>query len=157
SGSDGPNSPDDALGLYLRQMGAIPLLNREQELILARRLEWTRQRYRHAALWSWETLAQVVDSFERIQAGTLAVDPTIAVVSSLGLTRENILARMPHNIRTLRHLVETAVADFKVFLRAGTPAARARWRHNLWRKLRKATTLAEELSPRTELLEVWTH
>jgi RNA polymerase primary sigma factor len=157
SASDGSNSPDDALGLYLRQMGAIPLLNREQELTLARRLEWTRQRYRHAALWSWETLAQVVETFERIQAGTLAVDPTIDVVSSLGLTRENILARLPHNIRTLRHLVETAAADFRVLLRAGTPAARSRWRHNLWRKLRKAGVLAEELSPRTELLELWTH
>src|SRR5579862_8871866 len=30
---------DDSLGLYLRQMGAIPLLNRKQELLLARRLE----------------------------------------------------------------------------------------------------------------------
>src|SRR2546425_11885920 len=36
---DNANSPDDALGLYLRQMGAIPLLNREQELKLARHLE----------------------------------------------------------------------------------------------------------------------
>jgi RNA polymerase primary sigma factor len=157
SASDGPNSPDDALGLYLRQMGAIPLLNREQELMLARRLEFMRQRYRHAALWSWETLTQVVETFERIQAGTLAVDPTIDVVSSLGLTRENILARLPYNIRTLRHLVEAAAADFRMFLRAGTPTAQARWKHNLWRKLRKAAILAEELSPRTELLEVWTH
>src|SRR6516165_825296 len=31
--------PDDALGLYLRQMGAIPLLNRQEELTLARELE----------------------------------------------------------------------------------------------------------------------
>jgi len=31
---------DDALGLYLRQMGAIPLLNRQQELALAQRLDW---------------------------------------------------------------------------------------------------------------------
>jgi len=35
---DTGNAPDDALGLYLRQMGAIPLLNRDQELTLARRL-----------------------------------------------------------------------------------------------------------------------
>src|ERR1017187_8273179 len=35
--SEGEDShgADDALGLYLRQMGAIPLLNREQELALA--------------------------------------------------------------------------------------------------------------------------
>jgi RNA polymerase primary sigma factor len=154
---DGSNSTDDALGLYLRQMGAIPLLNREQELTLARRLEWTRNRFRHAAMWSWEILSLVVDTFDRIQAGTLAVDPTIDVVSSLGLTRENILARMPYNIRTMRHLVEAAGADFRVLLRATTTSGRSRWRHTLWRKLRKTTKLAEELSPRTELVELWAH
>ena len=36
------HAPDDALGLYLRQMGAIPLLNRDQELALAERLELRR-------------------------------------------------------------------------------------------------------------------
>jgi RNA polymerase primary sigma factor len=157
AGDEGPNSPDDALGLYLRQMGAIPLLNREQELTLARRLELARKRYRHAALCSWEILARVVETFERIQAGTLAVDPSIDVVSSLGLTRENILARLPHNLRTLHKLLEAAAADFRVLLRAGTQAAQLRWRHSLWRRLRKAGTLAVELSPRTELLELWTN
>src|SRR5687768_8978150 len=39
------HAPDDALGLYLRQMGAIPLLNREQELALAMQLEMRRRRY----------------------------------------------------------------------------------------------------------------
>ena len=37
--TEGGQAPDDALGLYLRQMGAIPLLSREQELALARKLE----------------------------------------------------------------------------------------------------------------------
>src|ERR1700730_7355579 len=40
-----PHAPDDALGLYLRQMGAIPLLSRDQELSLAKRLEISRSRY----------------------------------------------------------------------------------------------------------------
>ena len=43
---------DDALGLYLRQIGAIPLLNRAQELALAKRLENKRDRFRRAALMS---------------------------------------------------------------------------------------------------------
>ena len=37
------HAPDDALGLYLRQMGAIPLLSRDQELALAERLELKRR------------------------------------------------------------------------------------------------------------------
>ena len=43
------NGPDDALGLYLRQMGAIPLLTRDKELSLAQRLEHHRDRFRAAA------------------------------------------------------------------------------------------------------------
>src|SRR5438093_1180676 len=55
------SGPDDSLGLYLRQMGSIPLLNRNQELILARRLERARKRYRCAALWNWHVIGRVVD------------------------------------------------------------------------------------------------
>src|SRR5215207_3565063 len=36
---DFASGPDDALGLYLRQMGAIPLLTRDKEELLAKRLE----------------------------------------------------------------------------------------------------------------------
>src|SRR5262245_23262265 len=51
--TDEDSGPDDALGLYLRQMGAIPLLSRKEELTLAQKLERQRQRYRHAALYNW--------------------------------------------------------------------------------------------------------
>jgi RNA polymerase primary sigma factor len=158
--SEGPDldegqSPDDALGLYLRQMGAIPLLNREQELSLARRLETARRRYRRAAFFSWLILRRVVDTFERVQAGKLPLDPTIDVITSLCRSRDQILARMPHNLPTLRHLLETSNAAFRVYFRTSSPAGRHRLRLGLWRQLRKAAVLVEELSPRTELLEQW--
>jgi RNA polymerase primary sigma factor len=150
------HAADDALGLYLRQMGAIPLLNREQELTLARRLETVRRRYRHAALMNWRTLERVIDTFERIQAGQLALDPRIDVVKTLDRSREQIIARMPYNLRTLRHLFKAATADFQALLRASTLGAQRRLRRDLWRRLRKAVTLAEELSPRIEDLDLWT-
>src|SRR5262245_23241318 len=155
SETEGSHSLDDALGLYLRQMGAIPLLTREQELNLARRLDRMRSRYRHAALCSWKLLAQVAETFERIRAGQLALDPMIDVINSVGLSREEILSRLPYNLRTLRKLLKVAADDFRVLLRTGTTAARARLRRSLWRHLRKAVHLAEELSPRMELLERW--
>jgi RNA polymerase primary sigma factor len=154
--ADDHNSPDDALGLYLRQMGAIPLLTREQELALARRLENARGRYRKAALFSWLVLGRVVETFDRVRAGKLPLDPTIDVVTSLDLSRDQILARMPHHLPTLHHLLQTAAADYRAFLRTTSPATRHRLRHGLWRLLRKARVLTEELSPRTELLEQWT-
>jgi RNA polymerase primary sigma factor len=149
------HAADDSLGLYLRQMGAIPLLNREQELTLARRLEWHRSRYRRAALCNWYAIGRVVATFERVLAGQLSIDPTIDVVTSLGLSRQRILARMPHNLQTLRHLLKTAADEFPLVLRVKTAAARWRASRNLWRRLRKAIVLTEEMSPRVDLLDRW--
>src|SRR5205823_3073752 len=56
---------DDALTLYLHQMGAISLLSRDKELELARRLEAARARYRHAVLFSWPVLGRLVEKFEQ--------------------------------------------------------------------------------------------
>jgi RNA polymerase primary sigma factor len=148
------HAPDDALGLYLRQMGAIPLLSRDQELALAERLERKRRRYRHAAMMNWRTLAWIVGTFERVRAGQLALDPTIDVVTTLGLSRERILQRMPHNLGTLHNLIEAADAEFR-HLRAGSSPHQHRIRRNWWRRIRKAVRLAEELSPRIDLLDRW--
>jgi RNA polymerase primary sigma factor len=146
---------DDALGLYLRQMGAIPLLNREQELALARRLEDARRRFRRAATANAHILNRVLQTFEAVMEGRLAIDPVIDVVTSLGLSRERILARMPHNVRTLRRVLNQYAAQFPESLRAESAVGKHRWRRTLWRQLRKAAKLAEELSPRAELLERW--
>jgi RNA polymerase primary sigma factor len=152
---DSHGGADDALGLYLRQMGAIPLLNREQELKLARRLEDARRRFRRAATASAHILQRVLQTFEAVGEGRLAVDPVIDVVTSLGLSRERILARMPYNVRTLRRVLTQFAAEFPEALRAESAIGKLRWRRKLWRQLRKAAKLTEELSPRAELLERW--
>src|SRR5262245_51169225 len=54
---------DDALGLYLKQMGSIPLLKRNEELDLAQRLETTRGRFRRAILFYAPVLGRVLDLF----------------------------------------------------------------------------------------------
>jgi RNA polymerase primary sigma factor len=146
-------APDDTLGLYLRQMGSIPLLTRKQELDLAEKLERARKRFRHAVLLNWKVASDVLGIFERILADDLAIDPCIDVVASLNLTREKIMARMPSNVNTLRHVLEKATAEFRAFLRSGTPQGRARSRRHLRQLHLKASRLTEELSPRVELLE----
>jgi RNA polymerase primary sigma factor len=137
---DGPTA-DDALGLYLQQMGNIPLLTRAQELELSQRLEQVRARYRHAVLFNWSVLARVVEVFQRIHQGEASLERMVDVFPGLGLTAERIRARLARHLNKLRRL--RAEADEE----AGTPAAR--------RRLRKAVTLAEELSPRTELVDEW--
>jgi RNA polymerase primary sigma factor len=150
------HAPDDALGLYLRQMGAIPLLTRDQELRLAMRLEFRRERYRHAAMTCWRTLARVADTFQCVLNQDLALDPTIDVVNTLKLSRENILKRMPHNVPTLKEVIRKADETFTELQRATSNTARNRLRRDLYRKLKKARNLAEEMSPRIDLLDLWT-
>jgi len=144
---------DDALGLYLKQMGAIPLLNRDKELALAKKLESARRRYRRSVLFCWQSLQRVVGMFERIHEGHLPLDPHIDVVHSLGLHRESIVARLPVNLGTLTKMVHDSTKDFRSLQRLTSPAGIAKAQRRRRRQIRKAIRLVEELSPRTELLD----
>jgi RNA polymerase primary sigma factor len=149
-------SASDPFGLYLQQMGAKRLLNRQEELALCQRLDRGRRRYRYAALCSACVLARVVDTFERIRAGELPLDRTIDDVPSLGLTATEIRKRMPRHLAKLRKLLVESENEFRLFLRARSVVERSRQRRAYRSRLRRAAKLAEELSPRTELLDAWT-
>ena len=150
--------PDDALGLYLRQMGAIPLLNKEKETALAQRLEHHRDRFRAAALLCGRVLARVADKFEQIAAGGAPIDPHVDVYSSpdLALTRPQILNRLGKNLNTLRTLLAQETEEFAAGVRDEFPGDRTVWRRARLLRAFKCRKLAQELSPRTELLERWT-
>jgi RNA polymerase primary sigma factor len=148
-------SASDPFGLYLRQMGAIPLLDRRQELELAGRLDRLRRRYRHAALCSATALSRAADTFARVRAGELPLERTIDVVPSLGLNAEQVRRRLPRQLRKLGGLLAEAREEFRQLLRARSAAERARRRRAHRSRLLRAVTAAEALSPRTELLDAW--
>jgi RNA polymerase primary sigma factor len=154
---DYAGGPDDALGLYLRQMGAIRLLNRAEELTIAVALERTRTRFRNAALMCAQIVARVEQTFKRVQDGQAAIDPTIDVYSTeeMRLSREQILKRMEPNLKVVRSLLRAEVKAFADGLGLTNPAARKKWRVGRFRRLAKLRRLMSELSPRTELLERW--
>jgi RNA polymerase primary sigma factor len=145
---------DDALSLYLKQMGAIPMLGRDRELEVARRLENLRRRYRRAALANWGVLAHVVDTFTQIRAGDQVLERSVDVFPGLGLSVESIRGHLSHHLEALRRLLNEAATAFRTRLRSGAAeAVRARRADRL--RLRQAVRLAEDLSPRTELVDEW--
>ncbi len=150
--------PDDALGLYLRQMGSIPLLNREKELALAKRLEHHRNRFRGAALLCPRLLTRVLEKFEQIAAGQTPIDPNIDAYSSidLRLTRVQILSRLGTDLPTLRVLLAQDVAVFAAGVRDEFRGGPVAWKRDRFHRLAKCRRLVNELSPRTEILERWT-
>lgn len=154
---DTGNGSDDALGLYLRQMGAIRLLTRDEERSIAVSLERARNRFRQAALLCNHIVARAAHTFERVKNGQTPLDPTIDVYSSedLRLSREQIITRMPFNLPVIRHLLREEVRGFAEGLSLTNPKERSAWRFRRRYRLRKLCRLMSELSPRTELLERW--
>jgi RNA polymerase primary sigma factor len=145
---------DDPVRLYLTQMAEIPLLEREQEVSLAMRIETARRRFRRAVLGCDFAMAATVEALEKVHTGALPFDRTIKVSLTERLTKEQILARMPHNLRTLQHLLEENRRDFLTVIsrRLPMPMRQAAWRRFLCRR-RKALTLVEELSLRTRRVQ----
>src|SRR5256885_963153 len=107
---------DDPVRMYLTQMGEIPLLRRDQEIALAKKIEVTRKRFRRKVLECDGVLRQVVDTLKRVSTGELPFDRTIKVSLTENLEKDKILQRMPHNLKTLEHLMAQNEGDFEIVL-----------------------------------------
>jgi RNA polymerase primary sigma factor len=149
------HGPDDALGLYLRQMGAIPLLNRANEIEVAQRLEGARNRFRVAALRCTPILNRALVMFERIHGGQMAFDPNVDIVSTHNLKRDQILARLPQHTETLRKLLKQHDEEFSRGLTLENAGEIKSWMRRRFLRLKKMSKLMSELSPRTEVVERW--
>src|SRR5437762_11785026 len=109
---------DDPVRMYLTQMGEIHLLKREEEIALAKKIEVTRKRFRRKVLECDGALGQVVDTRKRVHTGDLPFDRTVKVSLTENLEKDKILQRMPHNLKTLEHLMEQNQEDFAKLLDA---------------------------------------
>ncbi len=145
---------DDPVRMYLTQMGEIPLLDRRQEVSLAMKIELTRRRFRRKVLECDYALRQVTETLKRVHTGDLPFDRTIKVSQTENLEKDKILARMPHNLRTLEPLMESNVEDFQRLLDDRTIVKeKDELRERLRLRRRKTVTLVEELSIRTQKVQ----
>ncbi len=100
-------------------------------------------------------LQATVRTLQEVHRGALPFDRTIKVSLTERLTKEQIMARMPHNLRTLEHLLEQNRAGLPADDRP--PRARSRPRPPAGSgsvdSRRKALTLVEELSLRTRRVQ----
>jgi RNA polymerase primary sigma factor len=145
-----PKLTDDPIRMYLSQMCRIPLLTRDQEISLAKKIELSRKRFRRNLLRSFHALKCVVETLRKVHSGELPFDRTIKVSLTERLTKQQIQARMPQNLLTLEHLMRAQQRDFAVLTsRSASADQRVQVRQRFIRRRRKMIRLAEELSLRT--------
>ena len=153
---------DDPVRMYLTQMGEIPLLTRDEEISLARKIELTRKQFRKMVLVSGFGTAAAIQILKDVVAGELAFDRTIKVnQQDPDVGKADLNIRLPGIISTLETLYLINQADFRVLGGSRIKKADARKiRRNLYRRMRKCGILIEELNlqikkirPLVDLLE----
>ena len=110
------NWSDDPVRMYLTQMGEIPLLTRAQEIHLARQIETTRAQFRAKLLECEYVCQQAFRVLSRVHRGELPFDRTVQVSVTDRLEKDQILGRLPHNLRTLEVLIRQNKADYRIAL-----------------------------------------
>jgi RNA polymerase primary sigma factor len=153
---------DDPVRMYLTQMGEIPLLTREEEISLARKIELTRKQFRKEVLSSGFGMRNSIEILEDVLKGELAFDRTLKVnQQDPEVGKADLSDRLPGNIATLRLIYAAARQDFQQLLSGEvTPEQAQVLKKRIFSRRRKAVALIEELNlqskkvrPMIDLLE----
>lgn len=97
---------DDMLSVYMKQMGKIPLLSRDAELHLAKKIDYFRQCGRTLILSFYPNFSKAIDLIDGVLDGENAVDRTLKIKDSSPLFnysgREDLKRQLKPNIDALK-------------------------------------------------------
>ena len=145
---------DDPVRMYLTQMGEIPLLTRQEEITLAKRIEDTRRQFRTKLLESDYVIKVAYKILVRVYRGELPFDRTVQVSVTDRLEKEQILGRIGHNLKTMSILLKQNRHDFlTAYSKSASLKKRKEAWNNLARRRRRCVRLIEELGLRTHRIE----
>ena len=152
-GEEGARRIDDPIRMYLTQMGQIPLLTRNSEISLARKIELARMAFRRKMLQCDYCARNSLDLLQQVHNGTVSFDRTIKVGTTHNMTKSVIKKRLPENIKTVDELLKVNQGLFKQTLTNTNKKESIIALKQLRRSKRKIATLLEELSLRTSRIQ----
>ncbi|MCH2134342.1 MAG: RNA polymerase sigma factor RpoD [Phycisphaerales bacterium] len=142
---------DDPIRMYLTQMGTIPLLTREEEIRLAKKIETTRMIFRRKVLECDYAAAQAVEVLQQVHEGNLPFDRTMRISTAESNAKEKVAKRIPINLITIRALLKGNEEDWERLEAGEHGNEQILLRMN--QRRRKIATLLEECCLRTARIQ----
>jgi RNA polymerase primary sigma factor len=141
---------DDPVRMYLTQMGEIPLLTREQEIALAKKIEITRKIFRSKVLESDYCLQSAVEILQQVDDGDLPFDRTMKISTDEGMADKGTIGqRIPMNLASVRQMLARNRENWERLRQAKTRKEQDAVRLAVRRRRRRSVKLLEELALRT--------
>ncbi len=141
---------DDPVRMYLTQMGEIPLLTREQEIALAKKIEITRKIFRSKVLESDYCLQSAVEILQQVDDGDLPFDRTMKISTAEDQADKGTIGqRIPMNLGSVRVMLERNRTDWDSLRSAKNKQNEEELHLAIRRRRRRSVKLLEELSLRT--------
>jgi RNA polymerase primary sigma factor len=141
---------DDPVRMYLTQMGEIPLLTREQEIGLAKKIEITRKIFRSKVLESDYCLQAAVDILQQVDDGDLPFDRTMKISTAEDQADKGTIGqRIPTNLNSVRRMLERNRTEWDGQRELKNKVQVEELKLAIRRRRRRCVKLLEELSLRT--------
>jgi RNA polymerase primary sigma factor len=144
----------DTFATYLREIGVTPLLTREEEILIAQRIEQNLQQYRHSILSTAYLLQTAVELLEHVRSGKALphciIEMSPADASEKQRVRRSLGRRLPRIASLLRQ-------DRQAFVLAVDPSNLTVGECDAWRQAQfhrsEAARIVEQLPPKLALLQ----
>lgn len=145
---------DDPVRMYLTQMGEIPLLTRDEEIMLAKKIEITRKRFLKKVLHSDLSLLTCLRILEDVNNGELSFDRTLKVNTMVDNCKDEILEQFPKNAKVLKSILQKNREDYLHSKRKQiSEKEKIRLLRAIRTRRRKGIDLLEEINIRTKRIQ----